>query len=242
MAMRTGVVFCSVLSSPKAGSGLVGSLLVSLLVFELELSSLLDLEANDFGDLDIDMWRLDCFGLNILEDLGLPSLDPSCSLDLLYASDFDDFGLDLWWCFSFSSFELNGMEDLEDFSFNEILEDLDDFFDPSIAEPNNALEDGLWPLDLEVRDLDDLDFVGDAVASYSSNLELNDLEVGELFSLETDLDNLEFDSEGFEGASLEDRGWYAFRGGGLNDVCFASSRWEPASFKVGGDIVVTGKD
>jgi hypothetical protein len=115
--------------------------------------------------LDIATLRLDCFGLNILEDLGVPStLDPSCSLDLLYASDFDDFGLDLWWCFSFSSFELNGMEDLEDFSFDEILEDLDDFFDSSIAEPNNALEDRLCPLDLEAKDFDDLGF-GDFVAS-----------------------------------------------------------------------------
>jgi hypothetical protein len=50
----TGVVFCSVLSSPKAGSGLVGSLLVSLLVFELELFSL-DMEGGDFKGLDADL-------------------------------------------------------------------------------------------------------------------------------------------------------------------------------------------
>jgi hypothetical protein len=102
----------------SAGSGLVGSLLVSFLVSELEHFSW-DLEVNDLlTDLDFANLRLDCFGLmSILEPFGLPSMDPSCSLDLLDASDFDNFGLDVVSCFSISSFELNDMEDFEDFSW-----------------------------------------------------------------------------------------------------------------------------
>jgi hypothetical protein len=38
-------------------------------------------------------------------------------------------------------------------------------------------------------------------------LELDDLEVRELFSLETALDDLEFVSIGFKGTAPADRGW-----------------------------------
>jgi hypothetical protein len=110
-----------------------------------------------------------------------------------------------------------------------------------------AMEDRLFSLDLEASDLDDLGFGDAAFASYSSHLDLNDLvEDREIFSLETDLEDLEFDcflldSAGFEVTSaLEDRGWCVFSD--LNDVCFAPSRWKPARLAVRGDIVVSCND